>query len=290
VVWSSDIEVHHDVIQSPDSSFYAAVRESEDYRGMRINLPAIVRLSPDGQELHRWKSFENLDEIRDRFDPRLLIDTLLDSLLAEARTMSPETAEAFLASARSGPMPWGRRTDQFHLNTISILPDTPVGRRDGRFRMGNLLICFRNLNQIAVLDQDTWELLWTWGADDLDWPHLPVMLESGRILVFDNGTHRVYSRLIEVNPVTEKIEWEYVGEPHRAFFTPEKGSAQRLPNGNTLVCEGDMGRSFEVARDGRIVWEWFNPVSQKGHREQIYRMWRIAPEVVEPLLERYDRR
>jgi hypothetical protein len=176
------------------------------------------------------------------------------------------------------------------MNTVSVLPDTPVGKRDSRFRAGNLLICFRNINQIGLLDRDTWEILWTWGADDLDWPHLPVMVENGNILIYDNGTHRLYSRLIEVNPITEKIEWEYVADPPRAFFSRENGSAQRLPNGNTLVCNGYNGRAFEITRGGEIVWEWINPTTKEKHREQICRMWRIEPEVVSPLLTKHTSR
>jgi len=32
-----------------------------------------------------------------------------------------------------------------------------------------------------------------------------------------------------------------------------------LPNGNTLICEGDFGRLFEVTMGGDIVWEYVNP-------------------------------
>jgi hypothetical protein len=37
------------------------------------------------------------------------------------------------------------------------------------------------------------------------------------------------------------------------------GNAQRLPNGNTLVCEASFGRFFEVTKDGETVWEYVNP-------------------------------
>ena len=36
-------------------------------------------------------------------------------------------------------------------------------------------------------------------------------------------------------------------------------SARRLPNGNTLICEGDFGRIFQVTPGGEIVWEYVNP-------------------------------
>jgi hypothetical protein len=37
--------------------------------------------------------------------------------------------------------------------------------------------------------------------------------------------------------------------------------AQRLANGNTLICSGVGGRLFEVTRSGEIVWEYRNPFS-----------------------------
>jgi hypothetical protein len=36
-------------------------------------------------------------------------------------------------------------------------------------------------------------------------------------------------------------------------------NARRLPNGNTLICEGDFGRLFQVTPAGEIVWEYVNP-------------------------------
>ena len=43
------------------------------------------------------------------------------------------------------------------------------------------------------------------------------------------------------------------------FYSPFISGAQRLPNGNTLVCEGRRGRVFEVTRAGAVVWDWLNP-------------------------------
>jgi hypothetical protein len=287
LVWRNEIKLHHEITILPDSTIYVIGREVHNHRRMRIRFPAIVHLTGDGKEIARWSTFANLDEIKRKFDQRSFIDTLLDSLLADG--VDPETWEPLTAEAESIKAEldaWPLRYDQFHMNTISILPETPLGRSDPRFRAGNLLICFRNVNQIAVLEKNTKEILWVWGEGDLDWPHHPTMLENGRILVFDNGTRkRKYTRLIELNPVTLEIEWEYVGDPPETFYTPERGSSQRLPNGNTLVCEGDRGRCFEITAEGEIVWEWYNPTMKGKRREQVYRMERIPPEIVGPLLE-----
>ena len=32
-----------------------------------------------------------------------------------------------------------------------------------------------------------------------------------------------------------------------------------MNNGNTFICEGIKGRFFEVTKEGKIVWEYFNP-------------------------------
>jgi hypothetical protein len=55
-------------------------------------------------------------------------------------------------------------------------------------------------------------------------------------------------------------------------------SAQRLPNGNTLITEGqggDRGRVFEVNPDKEIVWDYYMPL--KIH---LYRAYRIPPDWV----------
>jgi hypothetical protein len=176
--------------------------------------------------------------------------------------------------------------DYFHMNTTTLIPDTPVGRKDSRFGEGNLLVCFRNVNQIAVLEKDTKEILWVWGEGELELPHHPTVLENGNILVFDNGAIRGYTRIIELDPLTEEIVWEYTGDPPETFFSSTRGSAQRLPNGNTLICESNDGRVFEITSDGEIVWEWYNPQLAGERRVQIYRMLRYSPEMVEPLLAR----
>ena len=65
--------------------------------------------------------------------------------------------------------------------------------------------------------------------------------------------------MIEVNPKTNEIVWEYKDECLPAFHSAICSSAERLPNGNTLICESTKGRIFEVTPDGEIVWEFVNP-------------------------------
>jgi len=116
---------------------------------------------------------------------------------------------------------------------------------------------------------------------------------EGNILVLDNGGRsgyggsggypryiRKYSRVIEFNPLTLEVVWQYGAEGgDEMFFSPNMGSAQRLPNGNTLITDGANGRVFEVTPDKDIVWEFIPPIIGKKDNA-IYRAYRVPPEWV----------
>lgn len=109
-----------------------------------------------------------------------------------------------------------------------------------------------------------YNVLWKLGPPTVAGQHAPAPLGNGNILIFDNGAHRLddsmpFSRAIEVNPATNEIVWKYQDRPAWNCFSPRMGNAQRLPNGNTLLCESSFGRFFEVTKDGEIVWEYVNP-------------------------------
>jgi hypothetical protein len=283
-IWEVGVGAHHEVWPMPDGSFYALVRRTKRHRGLVIRVSDITRFSRTGKILEAWSAHDHLEEIKHALDTRSFFDTVLDSLADEGVNIADlDTLPSTVHRAKAAGRPI---YDYFHMNTISVLPDTPAAGKDSRFRAGNILTCFRNVNQIAVLDQDTMEILWAWGEGELEWPHHPTMLDNGHILIFDNGVVRELSRVIEIDPVTETVVWEYWGDPPESFYSRTRGSAQRLPNGNTLICEGDRGRCFEVTRTGEIVWEWLNPrTDEDGHRLQLYRMMRYSPEAIDPLLD-----
>ena len=89
-------------------------------------------------------------------------------------------------------------------------------------------------------------------------------LDNGNILVFDNGNFRgqeaiQYSRVIEYNPKTNNIDWEYVDPVSPSFYSAYQGAAQRLSNGNTHITDSVTGRLFEVTTAGEVVWEYIVP-------------------------------
>lgn len=289
--WDSNLllerrmDAHHDAARAQDGTYLVLSYETKKYRDLDFRFDTLVQLSSQFEPVRQWSTYRYLDQIKVTFDQRSFTDVLLDSMIAVG--VSPSDPDEKIGKLGIRNMPSGVKAyDYFHLNTITLLPDTPLGRKDPRFRPGNILTCARNVNQIAVLDGRTFEILWVWGEGVLQWPHHPTMLENGNILVFDNGVLRKYSSVIEMNPASLAIEWQYVATPPESFHTSRNGSAQRLPNGNTFICEGMRGRAFEVTRDGEIVWEWLNPQRKDDHRLAIYRMIRLSPDAVEPLLGR----
>jgi hypothetical protein len=101
---------------------------------------------------------------------------------------------------------------------------------------------------------------------------------AGHILVFNNGSGRpdgTYSSVDEIAlPVDDQGRYEYKpgtaygpDKPVWSYSAPTKGDfysffisgAQRLPNGNTFVCSGANGITFEVTPEKEVVWKYINP-------------------------------
>jgi hypothetical protein len=116
-------------------------------------------------------------------------------------------------------------------------------------------------------------------------------LPNSNILIFDNGPTRLdrtfpFSRVIEINPATNEIVWEYQDANAQAFYSDRISNAQRLPNGNTLINEGMFGRFFEVTPAGEVVWEYVNPYfgpasrPAKSQTNSVFRVYRYTAEEV----------
>ncbi|MEW6666704.1 MAG: aryl-sulfate sulfotransferase [Thermodesulfobacteriota bacterium] len=158
---------------------------------------------------------------------------------------------------------------------------------------GNIMACSYNLDNIMILDRTTGGIKWRWGQGIISMPHDPSMLDNGNILVLDNNRWHMGgsywppdgSRVVEVNPETKEIVWEFKEENPVDFYTTYIGGCQRLPNGNTLICEGATGRLFEVTPRGEMVWEYIVPfyarkdtLAPYGLSNCTYRCFRYGPD------------
>jgi len=290
---------HHDVqIKGNPAGYYVPDYSAQDFsRGTILVLGHYnvkndkinknVRLLDDvvyevdiasGEVVWTWKAAEHVDEMG--FDQA-----------------------AFDAMQNYAIEPFGEYQgfDWFHQNCASYVgPNKWFDEGDKRFHPDNIILDSRHAGILAIVDHETGKIVWRAGpyyreGDDkkLGWiigPHhahvIPKgMPGEGNILVYDNGgtsgygppndmapdgimyMRRSHSRVIEFNPITKDIVWEYspaslkISEQQFGYkeFSPFISSAQRLPNGNTMITEGSDGRIFEVTRDLEVVWEYISP-------------------------------
>ena len=172
--------------------------------------------------------------------------------------------------------PTDLRHEWSHGNTIVPLPG------------GDVMVSFRNISTVARIDRSTGEFVWKLGWDLLAQQHHCSPLPNGNVLIFNNGARRrrhplIYSSVIEVEPKSGTVVWEYWDPSSRfSFFSSYISGAQRLPNGNTLVCEGQPGRIFEVTPERETVWEYINPhffeAPLFGSTNAVFRAFRYGPE------------
>jgi hypothetical protein len=104
---------------------------------------------------------------------------------------------------------------------------------------------------------------------------------AGHLMIFNNGGGRPdgdYSSILELKlPLTEdgnyqrssgqpfgpqQPTWEYIDRDR--FYSSFISGAQRLRNGNTLICQGASGRVFEVTPGGKIVWDFLHELGAEN--------------------------
>lgn len=229
--------------------------------------PVIYEVNRSGKIVWSWAASQHLDEFG--FTPAEL---------------------ALLKSASS--------QDYLHFNDMEVLgPNHWEKSGDVRFAAENIVISSRNANFIAIVSRKTGKVVWRLGPNFAPlkqpygaWPaqRVPYLVDrfsgqhdahmipeglpgAGNILLFDNEGEGGYppaimpmiagSRVLEIDPVKREVVWQYTGTK-ASFFSPYISSAQRLPNGNTLIDEGIDGRFFQVTPQGKIVWEYVSPFAR----------------------------
>lgn len=254
----------------------------------------LIEVSWDGKILWEWIAGEHIDELGFAPDARAAIKAAAD------------------VNAARGSYDW------LHVNSATYVgPNHWFDEGDQRFAPNNVIISSRQASLLVIVGRDG-KIVWRLGPDFSASPELRKIRQiigqhhahvipkglpgAGNVLVFDNGGSSGYgfagpiapdgvgafaratSRVLEINPVTLELVWSYTAP---RFFSTNISSAQRLPNGNTLVTEGAGGRMFEVTRDNAIVWEYMNPLfAGPRSSNDVYRAYRVPygwiPQLAQP--------
>lgn len=264
--WRQNVTAHHDVQITPDGKVAVLTLR-------RRSLPDLL------------PQFDTRDDevtLLEAADGRVLSSTsILDILRARPGSFRFER----VAPERFGGQVW---VDLLHTNSIDFMLPPATGSNGPLYAEGNLLLCFRHQNRVAIVNPTSGQLIWTWGEGELLGPHDASVLPDGNILIYDNGLGRGWSRVIELDPRRPAIVWEYKAPQPADFYSKSKGSNQRLANGNTLIADSDNGRAFEVTRAGEIVWDYYVPHrNEKGQRAAIVRCYRYERAMIDAILKRF---
>ena len=248
-------------------------------------------VTPDGRIAVLTRGFRDIPEISTSHEVEDTVITLLDSDREVVGSMSlyDVLSENSIGFRLLDRLVIKKRVDLMHANSVEwVRPETGWSTEPGSvYEPGNVLLSVRHQDTIVVVNWPRRELVWAWGQGEISAPHDATLLRNGNILLFDNGVASKRSRVVEIDPVTGTIDWEYDGGEDGRFYTAARGSAQRLPNGNTLAAVSDSGYAFEVTRDGSIAWEFWNPIlNEKGQRATIIRAKRYEAAMVDGLLNR----
>ena len=260
ILWSDYDSYHHDITISEKNYIYTLVIRQRNITigdgTLRVQDNAIKILDQDGspiKEVSLYDLFEDhpISE-RYKFNMRMMVKY-------------KDKQEKAL--------------DPFHANTIEMLD-----RNIGIAYKGELILGFRHLRPaFVILDVHNKKISWSWGKELL-FPHHPTILPSNNILLFDNGDlkKRAHSMILELNPYSQSIVWNYTGTPPDTFFSMIVGGNQRLPNGNTLITESTKGRAFEVTKNGEIVWDFLSPdrLKSKNKRALVTRLTRYPKSIL----------
>jgi len=154
----------------------------------------------------------------------------------------------------------------------STTTEEAAGHSGGSYGMGGDLLYRWGNPQIYRAGTSDDQMLF--GQHDAQWITQGCPGE-GHITIFNNGLLRpelTYSSVDEIVPPVDEngnyyLEpgsaygpkepiWSYTSEDLSDFYSPLMSGAQRLPNGNTLICDGIKGVFFEVTTDKEIVWKY----------------------------------
>ncbi|MBW1861913.1 MAG: aryl-sulfate sulfotransferase [Deltaproteobacteria bacterium] len=164
---------------------------------------------------------------------------------------------------------------------------------------GNIIFDAKHTDTVYIIDKKTKEIIWRWGAsfkldketgrleyrggkgvdDALGGMHAAYEIQTGfpgagNIMLYDNGVYAGKSRAVEVDIKTNKVAWDSrppgKGGKSRGHFSEAISNAERLPNGNTIICSGNNARYFEITPQKQVVWEFVSPYADSAFRVHRY--------------------
>lgn len=306
VLWSYDIAdinqcQHHDAIQLPNGNILAIVWESHTKADAQANgrvtlgskmwSEKIVEIQPIGTDsgiiTWQWRAWDHLVQDADSTKPNYGVVADHPELLnINMGTLNTSTADWLHCNS----LDYNAELDQVMVSSHEVCEvyiidhsttmeeaASHAGGNSGRggdlmYRWGNP----QNYGRGTDADQKFFE------QHNLRW-----ISSDGQVLLFNNGVGRPGNDYSTVETFTlpamtgnnypietdsafkpKEQDWIYTANPPSSLFSIVQGGAQRLPNGNTLICSGTEGEFTEINDQGTLLWKYVNPVDKTHILEQ----------------------
>jgi len=297
VIWKIPFhfQIHHEITVDDRGNIYLFTPDIHEFMGLNVRFDAINIFSPDGKLIYKWCVYDHLKEF---------VSIISKSAWLRHLPVSYEQSKSLEEYIKQDPERFIVPTDadcdcnfEFtHFNSLQVLPENKISDKIHAFKKDNLLLSFHPYSSYGILNISSGKIEWVGYLPERTRLHAPHLTSANTILVFQNCTstdwtphgdddslHAIFSQKIphqmqsrnpesrlwtsitEYDPLTNNKIWEYTAEPKESLCASSRGSAQRLPNGNTLVCattKSKGGRIFELTYDKKIVWDYSYPANE----------------------------
>ncbi len=296
----TQVRAHHDIAPMPNGNVLVLAWEfrseadaiqagrDPDNVGDAVWPEHVVEVQPDGAnggiivwEWHAWDHLiQDFDATKDNFgvvaDHPELIDINFangdaDWMHANALDYNAELDQIMINSPDFA---------EFWIIDHSTTTAEAAGHTGGATGMGgDILYRWGNPQAYGAGTNDDRRF---WNQHDAHW-NAPGTPGAGNIMVFNNGLGRPEGPFTSIEEIMPPLQKDgtyaltpglpfgpdepssvYTDDPPFDFFASFISGAQRLPNGNTLICSGAFGVLFEVADDDTKVWRYVNPETSTG--------------------------
>lgn len=318
----STVRGHHDIEPLPNGNVLMiaweyktaaeAIQAGRDFNLLpdgELWVDHVIEIQPSGGTgtiVWEWRAWDHLiqdfDPARDNFGVVEDHPELIDINFVRTPSRDWLHVNSVDYNAEFDQIVISTRLNEFWIIDHSTTTAEAAGHTGGlRGRGGDILYRWGNPQAYragTVADQKFYH------QHDVQWiePGLP---GEGRILIYNNGLNRPGGGYSTVEEVVTTVDangdyplpppgvphgpdeqaWIYPEIPDYEFFSGGISGAQRLPNGNTLICEGVDSRFFEIDSLGTKLWEYVSPVDANGPMVQgtyppgrVFRCLRYAPD------------